>query len=163
MANILAPQAIFTAAGDMEGVAAGDFDNDGVIDIVSANNTNDTASIYLSRTKLATALADLDISSTEKAQKLIGILDVSLETLAKGQLASDLYLTRLGQIIDFNLLQAESLSEAKSRVEDVDIALETAELVRLQILEQAQIAVIGQGNIQAQMVIQLLGVLDAQL
>lgn len=55
-----------------------------------------------------------------------------------------------------NLLLAENLEDYRSRLEDVDIAEETATLVRNQILQQAQIAVRAQANLQMQVVLNLL-------
>ncbi len=51
---------------------------------------------------------------------------------------------------------AESLSAAESRIRDVDVALETAELTRNNILQQASISILSQANSQPQAALQLL-------
>jgi flagellin len=51
---------------------------------------------------------------------------------------------------------AESLSAANSRIRDVDIAAETAELTRNQILSQAGVSVLSQANQMPQVALQLL-------
>jgi flagellin len=51
---------------------------------------------------------------------------------------------------------AESLSAAESRIRDVDVAFETAELTRNNILQQASISILAQANQQPQTALQLL-------
>jgi len=51
---------------------------------------------------------------------------------------------------------AESLSAAESRIRDVDVAYETAELTRNNILQQASISILAQANAQPQSALQLL-------
>jgi flagellin len=50
----------------------------------------------------------------------------------------------------------ESLSAAESRIRDVDVAFETAELTRNNILQQASISILSQANAQPQSALQLL-------
>ena len=50
----------------------------------------------------------------------------------------------------------ESTHDAKSRIEDADIAFETSDLVRNQILQQAQVAVAARVNLQLSVVLGLL-------
>ncbi|MBL8739137.1 MAG: flagellin [Planctomycetota bacterium] len=51
---------------------------------------------------------------------------------------------------------SESLSAAESRIRDVDVAYETAELTRNNILQQASISILSQANAQPQSALQLL-------
>ncbi len=51
----------------------------------------------------------------------------------------------------------ENLSAAESRIRDVDIAAETADLTRNSILQQAATSVLGQANAQPQLALSLLG------
>ncbi|MDP7038427.1 MAG: flagellin, partial [Myxococcota bacterium] len=50
----------------------------------------------------------------------------------------------------------ENLSSANSRIRDVDVAAETAELAQNQILMQAGVSVLGQANQLPSMVLSLL-------
>lgn len=52
---------------------------------------------------------------------------------------------------------SENVSAARSRIRDTDFAVETAELTRWQILQQASITVLGQANQRPQSALQLLG------
>jgi flagellin len=50
----------------------------------------------------------------------------------------------------------ENLSAAESRIRDVDVAYETAQLTRNNILQQASISVLSQANSQPQSALSLL-------
>lgn len=52
---------------------------------------------------------------------------------------------------------SENVSAARSRIRDTDFAVETAELTRWQIIQQASITVLGQANQRPQSALQLLG------
>ncbi len=51
----------------------------------------------------------------------------------------------------------ESLAAAESRIRDVDVANETADLTRNSILQQASVSVLAQANAQPQLALRLLG------
>ena len=51
---------------------------------------------------------------------------------------------------------SENLSAAESRIRDVDVAFETADLTRNTILQQAAISVLSQANLQPQLALSLL-------
>jgi len=63
---------------------------------------------------------------------------------------------RLGSTINNLSITVENLSAAESRIRDVDVAYETAQLTRNQILQQASIAVLGQANALPQSALRLL-------
>ena len=52
--------------------------------------------------------------------------------------------------------ERENLSAAESRIRDVDVARETADLTRNSILQQAATSVLAQANQQPQALLQLL-------
>ena len=52
---------------------------------------------------------------------------------------------------------SENVAAARSRIRDTDFAVETAELTRWQIIQQASITVLGQANQRPQAALQLLG------
>ena len=61
--------------------------------------------------------------------------------------------------VTINNLQVarENFKAAESRIRDVDVAAESAELTRLNILQQAGAAILAQANSQPQLALQLLG------
>ena len=63
---------------------------------------------------------------------------------------------RLGSTIRNVAMQIENLSAAESRIRDVDVAFETAQLTRNSILQQACIAMLTQANAVPQAALRLL-------
>ena len=64
--------------------------------------------------------------------------------------------SRLNVAINYLATARENFIAAESRIRDADIATETANLVRLQVLQQAGVAVLAQANQQPSLVLQLL-------
>ncbi|MFN6192234.1 MAG: flagellin [Planctomycetota bacterium] len=63
---------------------------------------------------------------------------------------------RLASTINNLAITTENLTSAESRIRDVDVAFETAQLTRNNILQQASISVLSQANAQPQAALQLL-------
>jgi flagellin len=64
---------------------------------------------------------------------------------------------RLQSIINGLMVSRENLSTANSRIRDVDLAEETTELTKSNILQQSGIAVLGQANNSMKQALNLLG------
>jgi flagellin len=64
---------------------------------------------------------------------------------------------RLESTIRYLGVQAENLTAAESRIRDVDVARETAELTKNSIMQQVAISILAQANSQPQLVLRLLG------
>ena len=65
-------------------------------------------------------------------------------------------MNRLEGTISVLNIQSESLMAAESRVSDVDVATEMANMTRNQVLAQAGIAMLAQANAMPQMALTLL-------
>lgn len=64
--------------------------------------------------------------------------------------------SRLRYSVDYIAVMRENVLAAESSIRDVDVAQEITELTRLQVLQQAQTAVLAQANLQPQLVLKLL-------
>jgi len=140
-------------------LALGDLDNDGVVDLVAPEYNNFVGteiSIIRSLTQTASAEGDVGVQTTAQAQQLLEIVDSAIEKITKGGASISAIHSRLQFAYASNLLAMESYLDADSRATDVDLALETAELVRQQILQQTQVAVLAQANLSLQTVLALL-------
>jgi flagellin len=118
----------------------------------------DTISVSLSAA-LSTSLSlnSLDIGSGGATTTAITNIDTAINTVSglRGTLGA--VQNRLGSTINNLSITVENLSAAESRIRDVDVAYETAQLTRNQILQQASIAVLGQANSLPQSALRLLG------
>ena len=118
----------------------------------------DTLDVSLDSTRSADLSIDvLDIGSTGDSAAAIGALDDAIDAVSghRGRLGAAQ--NRLGSTVNNLAMQVENLSAAESRIRDVDVAYETAQLTRSQIMQQAAIAVLGQANAMPQSALRLLG------
>jgi flagellin len=102
------------------------------------------------------ALANVDISTIEGANKAIVAIDNALERI--NNVRSDL--GAVNNRLDFTINNLTSISQnasaSRSRIEDADFALETSKLSRSQVLTQASQAMLAQANSAPQQVLSLL-------
>ena len=118
----------------------------------------DTLSVSLSAA-LSTSLAlnNLDIGSTGSTTTAITNIDTAINTISSLRGSLGAVQNRLGSTINNLAITSENLSAAESRIRDVDVAYETAQLTRNNILQSASISVLAQANAQPQSALSLLG------
>jgi len=124
--------------------------NNAAVDRISLSIGNATAS------GLAIQASDASISTAPAAQNALSAIDSAISSVS--QLRGDLGAAQNRLQSTINNLQAstENLSAANSRIRDVDVAAETANLTRAQVLQQAGIAVLAQANVSSQAALALL-------
>lgn len=64
--------------------------------------------------------------------------------------------SRLNSVVSHLTVQRENFAAAEARIRDIDVAEETSNMVRLQVLQQAAQAVLAQANLQPQVALELL-------
>jgi flagellin len=125
------------------------------------NSANDR--IAMSITKLTTStlgsttkLSAASLSTVANAQTAIGVFDKAIQQLSQARAKVGASQNRM-QVTISNLASShENLSAANSRIRDVDVAEETANLTKSQILSQAGLAVLSQANQLPQSALSLL-------
>ena len=117
----------------------------------------DTISVSLSAA-LSTSLAlnSLDIGSAGSTSTAITNIDAAINSVSSLRGSLGAIQNRLGSTINNLAIQSENLSAAESRIRDVDVAYETAQLTRNNILQQASVSVLSQANSQPQAALRLL-------
>ena len=89
-------------------------------------------------------------SSAEVSQSLarnaLPILDAAIETLTQRRSVLAAAENRLESAVNFLAASRENFAAAASRIGDADIAAESANLIRLQVLQNAQQAILAQAN-----------------
>ena len=110
---------------------------------------------HSSSTKLG--LNDEVLSAATSAQKAIAALDTALQTIntTRGTLGAtqnrlEMTLSNLGSM-------HENMASGNSRIKDVDVAEESANMTRLQILSQAGTSMLAQANSLPQSALSLIG------
>ena len=98
----------------------------------------------------------LSVSSPTKANQAIGILDDALFKINKQRSDLGAYQNRLGHVIKSVSIGAENLQASESRIRDANMAEEMSNLIKNQVLFQAQTSMLAQANMKTQSVLQIL-------
>jgi flagellin len=99
----------------------------------------------------------ISISTPEKANLTIGVVDTALRMVSKQRADLGAYQNRFEMAAVGVATAAENLQAAESRIRDVNMASEMVDYVKNQILVQSGTAMLAQANTQPQSVLQLLG------
>ncbi|MDB8818005.1 flagellin [Romboutsia sp. 1001216sp1] len=123
---------------------------------IQAGANNETRTINtIDLVKTAGSLT-IDVSDNTKAQAYVSKVDAALEQINTGRAKLGATQNRLEYTSANLTTSTENLSAAESRIRDVDVAKEMVNLSKLNILNQAAQAMVGQANQQPQSVTQLL-------
>ena len=104
---------------------------------------------------LAHTATFVSISTPERANMVIGVVDEALEMVNKQRADLGAYQNRLEHAIGGLLIGAENLQASESQIRDTDMAHQMVEFVKNQILVQSATAMLAQANAQPQSVLQL--------
>ncbi len=105
----------------------------------------------------ALGLGGLEIGSAEGARESLDPIHEALTVIAGVRGSIGASESRLNSTIQ-NLMQyEENVASSRSRIRDADLAYETAELAKFNILTQAGVAVLAQANATPQLALKLLG------
>ena len=109
-----------------------------------------------SQTATLIDLTQVKISTEAGASDAISIIDAALDKVA--QMRSDLGAVenRMEYTISNLMNIAEKTADSRSRLEDADFALESAQLAKNQVLQQAGTSMLSQANQMSQLVMELL-------
>ncbi|MBL8861967.1 MAG: flagellin FliC [Planctomycetes bacterium] len=121
-------------------------------------DAGDTISVNLQDTTATTlGIGSLDVTSAANASSAISAIESAIDSVnaSRGELGAST--NRLQSAFVNTQTQRENLSAAESRIRDVDVAAETADLTRNGILQQAAVSVLSQANVQPQLALRLLG------
>jgi len=97
-----------------------------------------------------------DLLTDAAASVAIGVADLAIDQLSSARGVIGAAMNRLSSVIRSNATSRENLTAAESRIRDVDVAFETADLTRNSILQQAAVSVLSQANLQPQIALSLL-------
>jgi flagellin len=103
------------------------------------------------------SLSDLSLTAGADISTAIDRIDTAINSVSALRGRFGALQNRLQSTIANLGVATESLTAAESRIRDVDVAIETSELTRNTILQQAAIAILGQANAQPQAALSLLG------
>ncbi len=97
------------------------------------------------------------VSTISSALHALNVIDASITDISKIRSKLGATQNRLQVTINNISTYAENLSSANSQIRDVDVAEESAEMARYQILQQAGVSVLAQANQMPQVALNLIG------
>ena len=128
------------------------------VDIQVGLDSGETITVDLQDVQASTlGLSGLDVLSASAASATLADLDAAIDSVntARGELGASS--NRLISTFKSISNTREALAAAESRIRDVDVAFETADLTRNTIMQQAAVSVLAQANVQPQLALSLLG------
>jgi flagellin len=119
-----------------------------------ANMTVDFVSADVRLTKLG--LSRLDVTTLDKAQTAIESIQNAVDQVANQRAVLGSQVSRLNFTYSANSGYGNNIRSAESRIRDVDIAAETAQLTQAQVMAQTSISILAQANSNRQNILRLL-------
>lgn len=118
---------------------------------------NDTINVTASDSTATSLGVNGDISTSGAATGMLATIDSAIDQVnsTRGNLGAEQ--NRLDSSLRSLANVRENTSAAESRIRDVDVASETADLTRNSILQQAATSILSQANSQPQLALSLLG------
>ena len=114
-----------------------------------AVNTTDTTNSSL-------GINTLSATTVSNSTASLATIDAAINTVSTTRGALGASQNRLASTVRSILNSRENLTSAESRIRDVDVAEETADLTRNSIMQQASVSVLSQANVQPQIALSLL-------
>lgn len=105
----------------------------------------------------ALGVSALAVGAFASAQTAISAIDSALQSIDDQRATLGATLNRFDSVLENLTTNVTNLSEARSRIEDADYAVEVSNLTRAQILQQAGTSMLAQANQTPQSVLSLLG------
>jgi len=126
---------------------------------LSASSTQtDMADLFAKLGAYSTAAGGTDATSARtSAGALITSLDNALAYVSSSRATLGAAQNRLQHTIANLSTTSENLSASNSRIRDVDVATESSNMAKFQVLEQAGVSVLAQANQMPQLALKLLG------
>ncbi|TMQ11323.1 MAG: flagellin FliC [Deltaproteobacteria bacterium] len=141
----------------LDGTAAG-----GLVFQIGINNSTDDqmalsiATLTTSTLGGANKITNASLSTATNAQTAIGTFDKAIQQLSQARANLGAVQNRMTVTVSNLSVAQENLTAANSRIRDVDVANESANLTKSQILSQAGLAVLAQANQLPQSALSLL-------
>lgn len=97
-----------------------------------------------------------DVLTQTSAQYALSALDAAIQNKDTTRANLGILQNRLESTITLMQIQMENLQAAESRISDVDVAMEMAELIRAQLVAQVATAMLAQANSLPQLILRLI-------
>ncbi len=124
---------------------------------VFTDTTVTAAGLDVGSTKYEKAFTGGDTNQIANAQAYLSAIDIALETVATKRSKIGAFQNRLNSAIDTLTVNIENLSAARSTIQDTDVAVESSNYIKNQILQQSTTAMLSAANQAPQVALSLIG------
>jgi flagellin len=147
--NRIATSTKFNSIGMLDNTSAVTIQFGGQADQITVQGSDMTSS--------GLSINSLTIGTAGAAQSAMTTLDTAITAKDSARAKFGYKMNRLESTVQVLSIASENLSAAESRVSDVDVATEMANMTKNQVLAQAGISMLAQANSMPQMALKLLG------
>lgn len=102
-------------------------------------------------------VSGLSVKDKSSAQANLEVIDTAMNSLSSSRANLGAMQNRLQSVVNNLAVYDENLSAARSRISDIDMASETAEMAKNNILSQAGTSVLSQANQNPMLALKLMG------
>ncbi|MCB0319967.1 MAG: VCBS repeat-containing protein [Bdellovibrionales bacterium] len=136
-------------------LALADFTGDGALDIIAPDDSGRTV-ILAGNSQVVTNAFSFSLATQESAQEAMDLIETVKDNtlLQRGKIGASL--SRLSFAMNIVRDHSEITLEAASKIRDVDVASDVAEMTRLQIIQQSATAILAHVHLQGSVVLSLL-------
>jgi flagellin len=127
---------------------------------VGANTTANVDNLTITLTDATASglnVNALSVVDFDSAQSAIKSVDTALQTIDDNRATLGATINRFESVLENLTTDVTNLSDARSRIQDADYAVEVSNMTRAQILQQAGTSMLAQANQTPQSVLSLLG------
>ena len=127
---------------------------------VTSSSTGDSlgfTSSVVATTVSSKSINNISVANVSSANDALQTIDFGLAQLSRVRGSIGAVQNRFTSALSSLSIASENLSAARARIQDADVAAETANLTRNQILIQAGVSVLGQANQLPSLALKLLG------
>ena len=122
--------------------------------VATGSMANDN--FFVTRSSDLSSIANLDIRTTAKAGESIKTIDGAIEKISVMRSKLGAIANRLQYTVSSLVNVRGNTAVSKSRINDADFSVESANLAKSQVLQRAGFALLAQANARSQLVLQLL-------
>jgi flagellin-like hook-associated protein FlgL len=152
-----ATETSFTATLAAGRFAVGDINGDGVPDLLGADaSAPDSIQTALATTTTTTSIERFNLTTQQSARDALSQISSALDRLSRELGAIGGAQSRINVALGAIAASRENSAAAESRIMSADVAIESANMIRLKILQEAGAAVLGQAHTQPSLALTLL-------
>jgi flagellin len=145
------------ASGDVDGTVVGQVELSSLGPNIAITNDATAGDLKGAGTVVNQAITSVDLSTATGSQDALAVIDAALAQIDNERADLGAIQNRFDYTIGNLANIQENVSASRSRIQDTDFAVETANLTKNQILQQAGTSILAQANQIPQAAISLLG------